>query len=154
MKNMDPDPQSRLAMEEFSGLQRSLSFEIYIRSPFYLYVPNGEKSGTDESQSTYKRTNQYRWAKPFFHCVPKSLFSKILLTLNLLISPYWYYIKEALRCNLESCRNDHFHGNIYKRLDEHFRNKKYLLIFCIFKNNIIFCFIKVCLFSNFASFYF
>lgn len=83
-KNMDPDPKSRLAMEEFSGATTISVFqEFYIGLLFSNLSSLVKNQADEEIQSTYKRTNQYRYQanRSFIIGHLKSLFPKILCCL-------------------------------------------------------------------------
>ena len=135
-KNMDPDPKSRLAMEEFSGATTISVFqEFYIGLLFSNLSSLVKNQADEEIQSTYKRTNQYRYQanRSFIIGHLKSLFPKYC-------AAYWncpqltIYIRKPFGVNLRSYRNDHFHGRKIKRLDERILGiKKYLFNLLHFK---------------------
>lgn len=126
-KNMDPDPKSRLAMEEFSGATTISVFqEFYIGLLFSNLSSLVKNQADEEIQSTYKRTNQYRSQanRSFIIGHLKSLFPKILCCL-LELSAIDHLYKEALRCKSQIIPERSFPRKKNKAIGRtHFRNKK------------------------------
>lgn len=135
-KNMDPDPKSRLAMEEFSGATTISVFqEFYIGLLFSNLSSLVKNQADEEIQSTYKRTNQYRYQanRSFIIGHLKSLFPKILCCL-LELSAIDHLYKEALRCKSQIIPERSFPRKKNKAIGRtHFRNKKYLFNLLHFK---------------------
>lgn len=120
-------PQKRLAMEEFSGATTISVFqEFYIGLLFSNLSSLVKNQADEEIQSTYKRTNQYRYQanRSFIIGHLKSLFPKILCCL-LELSAIDHLYKEALRCKSQIIPERSFPRKKNKAIGRtHFRNKK------------------------------
>ena len=120
-------PKAVLPWKNSPGLQRSLSFRNFISVSFFSNLSSLVKNQADEEiQSTYKRTNQYRYQanRSFIIGHLKSLFPKILCCL-LELSAIDHLYKEALRCKSQIIPERSFPRKKNKAIGRtHFRNKK------------------------------
>ena len=138
-------------MEEFSGATTISVFqEFYIGLLFSNLSSLVKNQADEEIQSTYKRTNQYRYQanRSFIIGHLKSLFPKILCCL-LELSAIDHLYKEALRCKSQIIPERSFPRKKNKAIGRGI--KKYLFNLLHFKKQYdLYSFIKVCLLFRFC----
>ncbi len=119
-------PKAVLPWKNSPGYNDLCLSGILYRSPFFQSVFLVKNQADEEIQSTYKRTNQYRYQanRSFIIGHLKSLFPKILCCL-LELSAIDHLYKEALRCKSQIIPERSFPRKKNKAIGRtHFRNKK------------------------------